>query len=106
MAEFKMRKDYYCLMIDTEYELHNESDFYYLYLDAKRYGHYFTITVMDWQILDFYNRLHEYIEVHRKNNTPQVVRTPYRLINEIVSLIGDPREPTHASEETHADDHE
>jgi len=100
MAEFKIRKDYYRHMVDAEFELHKESDFYYIYLDAKKYGHYFTITVMDWQINALYKRLHEYIELHRKKGMPQVTRTPYRMLNEIVSLIGDPREPTHSQTET------
>ena len=100
MADFKVRRDYYKTLVETEYELHGESDYYYIYLDAKKYGHYFTFTVMDWQMVGFYNRLKEYIETHRANNLPQLVRTPYRLINEIVDLIGDPQETIHSLSET------
>lgn len=98
MADFKVRKAYYRLMIDTEYDLHQESDFYYAYLDAKKYGHYYTITLMPWQIDGFYHRLMEYIDVHRAKGQPQLVRTAYKLLNEIVELIGDPMEPTHVPE--------
>lgn len=46
MPEFNVRKDYYNLIIETEHALHQESDLYYAYLDAKKNGHYFKISLM------------------------------------------------------------
>ena len=102
MPEFKVRKDYYRLMVETEHALHQESDLYYAYLDAKKYGHYFTISLMPWQLEEFYHRLQEYIVYHRASGFPKVVRTAHKLINEIVELIGDPmeQEVTHSQQET------
>ena len=92
MAIFKVRKDYYRAMIDTEFKIHNESFFYHQYLDAKKYGHYFMIEIYDEKLIEYYYRILEYIEFHQNNGFPQLVRTAHRIINEIVSLIGDPRE--------------
>lgn len=110
MAEFKVRKAYYRLMVDTEFELHQESDYYYAYLDAKKSGHYFAIEIMPWMLEGFYHRLQEYIDTHRERGMPQMVRSAYKMMNQIVDLIGDPLEvnsdnhiTTHVQKETEED---
>lgn len=97
MADFNVRKAYYNLMVETEHTLHQESDLYYAYLDAKKNGHYFRISLMPWQIEEFYHRVHEYINYHRDNGNQKMIRTAHRLINDIVEIMGDPKETIHSA---------
>jgi len=93
MPEFNVRKDYYTLIVEIEHALHQESDLYYAYLDAKKNGHYFKISLMPWQLEEFYHRIHEYLEYNREHGlSSNMVRTAHRLINDIVEIIGDPKE--------------
>ena len=96
MHEFNVRKDYYNLIVETEHALHQESVLYYAYLDAKKNGHYFKISLMPWQLEEFYHRIHEYIEYNRENGNNKMIRTAHRLINDIVGIIGDPKEASHS----------